>query len=278
MARVITEEIIRNYEVYLLKEEKSQTTMEKYLRDIRHFDRFLSGREVTKEVVIEYKKMLLGNGYAVSSANSMLAALNGFLQFQGWQDCRVKHIKKQRQTYCTEENELTKAEYLRLLNAAKNQEWMYLILQTICSTGIRISELKYFTVEGILQGEIMVNLKNKSRIILVPAKLKRELLKFAKKEKICKGPIFVTRSGKPYDRSYIWSRMKRLSEAANVKWGKIFPHNLRKLFARSFYSLERDIAKLADILGHSSIETTRIYIMTTGAEHRRKLDLLGLVI
>ena len=193
-------------------------------------------------------------------------------------NCKAKNIRTQRQTYCAEDKDLTKAEYLRLLAASKKNEQLNLVIQTICGTGIRVSELRYFTVEAIRHGEVTVDCKNKTRTILVPDKLKNILLHYAKRHGVTTGSIFVTRTGKPLNRSNIWSAMKKLCEAAGVKPSKVFPHNLRKLFARIFYGIEKDIAKLADILGHSSINTTRIYIMTTGTEHRRKIERLGLVV
>ena len=276
--RILANIQIQNYSDCLLQEEKSPATYEKYLRDVRSFMCYSGGRPVTKELVMAWKKNLIEQGYAVRSINSMLASVNSLLNFLGWHDCRVKNIRLQRPTYCTEDKELTKAEYLRLLDASKKNEQLNLVLQTICSTGIRVSELRYFTVEAAQHGEITVNCKSKTRTILVPGKLKKLLLAFAKKRGIQTGAIFVGRSGKPLDRSSIWRQMKRLCSAASVKETKVFPHSLRKLFARTFYSIEKDIAKLADILGHSSINTTRIYIVTTGMEHRRKMERLGLVI
>ena len=206
-----------------------------------------------------------------------MTSVNRFFDFLNRADCKVKNLRCQRRTYCSEEKELTKAEYLRLLEAAKKNKRLHLILQTICGTGIRISELKYFTVEAVRKGEIVVRCKSKIRTILIPSKLKKLLLNYTKQQKIKSGAIFVSRNGNPLDRSNIWTQMKRLCEKAKVNPSKVFPHNLRKLFARTFYSIEKDIAKLADILGHGSIETTRIYIMTTGNEHRRKIEKLGLV-
>ena len=190
----------------------------------------------------------------------------------------MKHIKQQRVTYCTEEKELTKGEYLRLLQAANNRPQLHLILETICSTGIRISELRFFTVEAARDGVVNVSCKNKNRTILLPGKLRRKLMDYAKKKRIFSGAIFITRNGNPLNRSNIWAQMKSLCEAAGVAASKVFPHNLRKLFARTFYNIEKDIAKLADILGHSSIDTTRIYIMTTSGEHLKKIERLGLVV
>lgn len=276
--RALTKERIAAFCDFLHSEEKSAATVKKYLQDVHGFAMFADGKAVCKEMVMAYKKTLTERGYAVCSINSMLASLNSLLSFLGWHDCRVKNLKAQRQTYCVEEKELTKAEYMRLLEAAKEQPRLYLVLQTICGTGIRVSELQYFTVEAVRRGQVVVNCKSKTRTILLPGKLKKLLLAYSKKNGIRTGAIFVTRSGKPLDRSNIWAQMKQLCKAAGVAKSKVFPHNLRKLFARTFCGMEKDIAKLADILGHSSIDTTRIYIMSTGKEHRRKIERLGLVI
>lgn len=272
------EEFIRAFEEHLIEEEKSSITIEKYMRDVRYFFRFIGTQSITKEVVISYKKFLVESGYAVRSINSMLASLNSFLGYCNLKDCKVKSMKTQKQIYCKEDKELTKAEYIRLLSTAKKQPRLYFVIQTICGTGIRVSELSYFTVEAVKQGEIAVSCKNKTRTILLPRKLQKELLQYAAKAGIKTGIIFRTRSGKALDRSNIWSEMKKLCEEAKVCPTKVFPHNLRKLFARTFYKIEKDIAKLADILGHGSIDTTRIYIISTGTEHRRKIEKLGLVV
>ena len=269
---------IKEFADYLCREEKSMATREKYLRDVQSFCVYANGAEITKELVIAWKQELMAKEYAVRSINSMLASINSLLDFLGLQNCKVKNIRTQRQTYCTEDKELTKAEYLRLLSASKKNEQLNLVIQTICSTGIRVSELRYFTVEAVRRGEIVIDCKGKTRTILVPGKLKNILLNYAKRRGIAAGAIFVTRTGKPLNRSNIWAAMKRLCATAGVKPSKVFPHNLRKLFARTFYGIEKDIAKLADILGHSSINTTRIYIMTTGTEHRRQIERLGLVV
>lgn len=276
--RILLEADICAFYNYLIQEEKSTATVEKYFRDARAFLIFAGQTAVTKEMVMAYKESLIEKEYAVRSINSMLASLNSLLDFLGWGDCKVKSLKIQRQIYCNEERELTKAEYLRLLEASRKQPKLNLLMQTICSTGIRVSELKHFTVEAVRRGEIVVRCKGKTRIILIPGKLKKLLLNYAKKQGILSGMIFITKCGKPMNRSNIWSQMKKLCEAAEVKASKVFPHNLRKLFARTFYSIEKDIAKLADILGHSSINTTRIYIMSTGTEHRKKIERLGLVV
>lgn len=276
--RRLTGDRISAFCQYLIREEKSTATVEKYLRDARAFAVYAGGKTVTKEVMMAYKKDLLERGYAVRSINSVLASLNSLLDFSGWSDCRVKSIRQQKQTYCAEEKELSKAEYLRLLEAAKKKPRLRLVMQTICGTGIRVSELRHFTVEGVARGEVVVSCKGKTRTILIPGKLRKLLLDYARKKKIRSGVIFLSRNGKPLNRSSIWAQMKELCVDAGVNPGKVFPHNLRKLFARTFYGIEKDIAKLADILGHSSIDTTRIYIMTTGTEHRRKIERLGLVI
>ncbi|MBR4289261.1 MAG: tyrosine-type recombinase/integrase [Oscillospiraceae bacterium] len=269
---------IKEFASYLRREEKSTATQEKYLRDVQSFSAYVDGSEITKELVVGWKQKLVESGYAVRSVNSMLASINSLLDFLALPNCKVKNIRTQRQTYCAEDKELTKAEYLRLLEASKRNQQLNLVIQTICGTGIRVSELQHFTVEAVRQGEIVINCKGKTRTILVPGKLKNILLNYAKRCGITTGAIFVTRTGKPLNRSNIWAAMKKLCNAAGVKPSKVFPHNLRKLFARTFYGIEKDIAKLADILGHSSINTTRIYIMTTGTEHRRKIERLGLVV
>ena len=276
--RTMSNCMIENYARHLVNEEKSGLTIQKYLRDIQTFLKFAEKQPITKELTIAYKQDLIARNYAVSSVNSMLAALNGFLDFLGWHDCKIKVVRTQRKIYCAEDKELTKTEYLRLLAASKNQPQLNLIIQTICATGIRISELQFFTLEAIKRGEVRVRCKNKTRIIFVPGSLRTRLMNFAKQHNITTGAVFVTRSGKPLDRSNIWTQMKNLCQKAQVNPKKVFPHNLRKLFARTFYSMEKDIAKLADILGHGSIETTRIYIISTGAEHRRQIERMGLII
>ena len=273
----ITDVHIREFEAYLNREEKTPATQEKYLRDVRSCMAFADGRPVTKELIVAWKKSLIDKGYAVRSINSMLASVNSLLMFLGWYECKVKNIRLQQQTYCPEGKELTKEEYLRLLEASEDNCRLNLILQTICSTGIRVSELCYFTVEALYNGEICVNCKSKTRTILVPRMLRRMLLDYAKEEGIRSGPVFQGKNGKPLDRSYIWRQMKRLCVMACVQETKVFPHNLRKLFARTFYRTEKDIAKLADILGHGSINTTRIYLISTGTEHRKKIEQLDLL-
>lgn len=278
--RILTNETIKDFEIFLREEEKSENTIEKYLRDIKAFMVFANKSEITKEIVIAYKNKLMNENYAVRSINSMLASLNSLFAFLGWTDCKVKSIKLQRQVYCPEEKELTKTEYMRLVNTAKQKgnERLNLILQTICGTGIRVSELQFITVEAIKNGEAIVSLKGKTRSVFIVKELRKKLLRYAAEQEIKSGAIFITRTGKPLSRTNIWREMKNLCESAGVNPKKVFPHNLRHLFARTFYGIEKDIAKLADILGHSSINTTRIYIISTGTEHRKRMENMRLVI
>lgn len=278
--RILTSEAIGCFKKYLQEEEKSENTIEKYLRDVRAFAAYLGGAAVTKETVIAYKNKLLSENYAVRSINSMLASLNSLFSFLGWTDCRVKSIKLQQQIYCSEEKELTKAEYIQLVHTAKQKgnERLNLILQTICGTGIRVSELQYITVEAVKCGEAIVSLKGKTRTIFIVRELQKKLLRYAAEQGISSGTIFITRTGRPLSRTNIWREMKGLCEQAGVNPQKVFPHNLRHLFARVFYGIEKDIAKLADILGHSSINTTRIYIISTGNEHRQRMENMRLII
>ena len=277
--RILTSEATQTFKKYLREEEKSENTIEKYIRDVRAFMAFTDGNEITKDTVIAYKNKLLSENYAVRSINSMLASLNSLFAFLGWSDCRVKSIKFQRQIYCSEDKELTKAEYTRLVNAAKQKGngRLNLVLQTICGTGIRVSELQYITVEAVKSGEAVVSLKGKTRTVFIVKELRQKLLHYAKFQNICTGVIFVTRSGRPMSRTNIWREMKNLCEQAGVNPQKVFPHNLRHLFARTFYGIEKDISKLADILG-SNINTTRIYIIATGTEHRQRMENMRLII
>ena len=277
--RFITAKAIAEFKGHLILEERSEMTIEKYIRDVKAFSVYTQNTAVTKEIVIAYKKHLQEN-YAVRSVNSMLASINSLFAFLGWHDLRVKSLKLQQQVFCPEEKELTKAEYARLCRTAerKHNERLNLILQTICGTGIRVSELQYITVEAVKNGEAVVNSKAKTRSVFIVKELKQKLLRFAAEQNIKNGMIFVTRTGKPISRTNIWREMKALCEEANVNPQKVFPHNLRHLFARVFYGIEKDIAKLADILGHSSINTTRIYIISTGTEHRQRMENMRLII
>ena len=279
MERIITNSMIGDFESYLHSDEKSDNTIEKYLRDVRAFSAFTEAKEISKSVVMKFKASLV-ESYEVTSANSMIAAVNAFLRFMGWVDCCIKQFKVQKKAFCSEDKELTKAEYIRLVNAAKadGNERLNLILQTICGTGIRVSELQFITVEAVRKGEAVVSCKNKTRTVFVVRELQKKLLNYIKSKGITTGCIFITKSGKPMSRCNIWREMKALCEQAGVSPDKVFPHNLRHLFARTFYGIEKDIAKLADILGHSNINTTRIYIITTGAEHKRKMENMRLII
>ena len=279
MERIITNSMIGAFKSYLHSDEKSDNTIEKYLRDVKVFCMFANSREISKTVVMEFKASLVEN-YEVTSANSMIAAVNAFLRFMGWVDCCIKQFKVQKKAFCSEEKELTKAEYIRLVNAAKAEgnERLNLILQTICGTGIRVSELQYITVEAVRKGEAIVSCKNKTRTVFIVRELQKKLLNYIKAKGLTAGCIFITKSGKPMSRCNIWREMKALCKQAGVSPDKVFPHNLRHLFARTFYGIEKDIAKLADILGHSNINTTRLYIITTGAEHKRKMENMRLII
>lgn len=263
----------------LIFEERSTLTVEKYVRDVKAFAEFTGNEEITKESVIRYKKSLQEK-YAVRSVNSMLASLNCLFSFLERNELKVKTVKLQKQIYCPEEKELSRAEYERLCAAARSNknERLNLILQTICATGIRISELQYITVEAARSGKAVVDCKGKTRSVFIVRALQKKLLSYAGKRGISSGMIFVTRTGKPVSRTNIWREMKSLCEKARVNPKKVFPHNLRRLFARVFHEMEKDIAKLADVLGHSSINTTRIYIMTTGIEHRKRMEKMRLII
>lgn len=275
----LTKDIISDFEEHLKFEERSRATVEKYIRDIKTFAVYLNGEEVKKETVIAYKKHLQEK-YAVRSVNSMLASINSLFEFLGMQDLRVKAVKLQKQIYRSEEKELTKAEYTRLCKTAENNRnrRLNLIIQTICGTGIRVSELQFITVEAVKSGEATVSCKAKTRSVFIVKNLQKKLLDYAAKQGIKSGMIFITRTGKAISRTNIWREMKSLCNEAGVNPTKVFPHNLRHLFARVFYGIEKDIAKLADILGHSSINTTRIYIISTGVEHRRKMENMHLVL
>lgn len=277
--RIITENMLLDYRKYLEDEERSQNTIEKYMRDICAFRVWLSERPVTRQETMAYKEKLKET-YAVRSINSMLSALNSFLRYWGWSDCCMRQMRVQNQIFCPQEKELSREEYRKLVETARKQkkDRMEAALQTICATGIRISELSFITVEAVSQGNAVVSCKGKCRQIFLPQKLQILLKTYIRKKKIRSGPVFVTGSGKSWDRSNIWREMKALCRDAGVSPGKVFPHNLRHLFARTYYNMKKDIAKLADILGHSSINTTRIYIISTGREHQRQIERLGLVI
>lgn len=277
--RVIAAKMIAEFKEHLILEERSVATIQKYIRDVKAFMAYAQNSAIAKEIVIAYKKYLQEN-YAVRSVNSMLASINSFFSLFGWNDLKVKSLKLQQQVFCPEEKELTKEEYTQLCRTAerRHNERLCLILQTICGTGIRVSELQYITVEAVKHGEAVVNCKAKTRSVFIVKELRQKLLRYAAEQNIKRGMIFVTRTGKPISRTNIWREMKALCVEANVNPQKVFPHNLRHLFARVFYGIEKDIAKLADILGHSSINTTRIYIISTGTEHRKRMENMRLII
>lgn len=276
---ILTNRQIVSFRRHLKQEEREQSTIEKYVRDVKLFEAWLSGRRVTAEIVTDWKDYLRTKGYKPETINAKLSALNKFFVFMRWLECRIKYLKIQKKLFRGTEKELTKGDYVRLLETAdtlrKNR--LALLIETICATGIRVSEVRYITMEAVRAGYADVALKGKIRTILLPAKLCRKLQKYARKQKIVSGEIFLTRNGKGLSRRQIWAEMKSICDRAGVAATKVFPHNLRHLFARAFYQAYRDVVKLADVLGHSSIETTRIYLISTGAEHARQMDRLGLI-
>ena len=275
----LTAERIAAYGRYLKQEERTPATLEKYLRDVRAFSLWLDGEAVTREAVTGWKDRLLAERRAPSTVNAALSALNGLFRFLGWEGCRARFVKVQRRLFRDPARELTRPDYERLIATARElgKERLALVMETICATGVRVSEVRYLTVEAVQRGRAEISLKGKVRVILIPTKLARKLLKYAKKNKTASGEIFLAGNGKSLSRRQIWAEMKRLCVRAGVEPSRVFPHNLRHLFATAYYRAYRDIAKLADVLGHSSIETTRIYLLTSGAEHQRQLDRLGLV-
>ncbi len=277
--RTITNQQIRQFKAYLRAEDRSQESIGIYFRDVQSLSDWLHDRPVTKPLTAEWKEHLRASGKAAVTVNGALAALHSFFAMLGWNECRVKYLKVQRRMFRDASRDLDRNEFSRLVVAARQggNERLALLLETICSTGVRVSEVKYLTVESLRKGRADIALKGKIRTILIPGKLCKKLLRYAQKQKITRGEIFVTASGKGMGRRQIWGEMKNLCKAARVDESKVFPHNLRHLFARSYYQACKDIVQLADVLGHSSIDTTRIYLLTTGAEHSRQLDQLGLV-
>ena len=275
----LTPQQIQAYTRHLQLEERSPATVEKYLRDVRAFALWLNGRTISKELTSEWKTHLVAQNYAPTTVNAMLSALNGLFAFLNWGECRVKFLKIQRRLFRDAARELTRPEYERLLTAARSlgRERLALLAETICATGIRVSEVRYITLEAAAAGKAEIALKGKIRVILLPGKLCRKLQKYARQQKIVSGAIFRTGSGRELGRRQIWAELKGLCRHAGVAPEKVFPHNLRHLFATVFYRACRDIVKLADLLGHSSIETTRIYLLTSGVEHEKQLERLGLV-
>ena len=274
----ITNEPIQKFKGHLIDEEKSSSTIDKYIRDITVFMEWCNNAEINKSLVLQYKQELIEK-YAPASVNSVISSLNSFFVYNEWYDLKVKALKIQRQIFASRDKELTKAEYERLLTAArqKKNQRLYYLMQTICSTGIRVSELKAVTVEAVRCGQATINCKGKMRVVILPKQLCKMLKDYIKENNIKSGSVFVSKNGKPLDRSNIWSDMKKLCESAGVSKDKVFPHNLRHLFARTYYSIQKDVVRLADILGHSSVNTTRIYTMETGEIHRRQIQKLGLL-
>lgn len=273
----ITAEDLESYRNNMLENEKSTATIEKYIRDILAFCRWNQNQSINRIQILEWKQYLVSL-YAVSSVNSMLAALNSYFRFKGWEQLRVKPVRQQKQLYRETERDISRCEYMQLLQEAGKcgDERLKLVMETICSTGIRISELPFITAEAVFHGKAFVDCKNKKRIIFIPTKLQSLLKKYMKKHHISSGPVFLTRNGTVLNRSNIWRSMKRLCKRAGIDCKKVFPHNLRHLFAKTFYNTGKDLAKLADVLGHSRIETTRIYVMENGREHERMIEMLGL--
>ena len=283
--REITADLLRRYVLHLREEERADSTIEKYVRDLEALGRHLAGRPVTKAALIGWKEEL-AQRHAPATVNSMIAAVNGFLRFMGWRECAVKLLNIQKSPFCDEGRELTRSEYVRLVRAAEQDgnRRLALVLQTICATGIRVSELKFITVEAVQTGRAEIANKGKRRTVFLPDKLRRLLRTYLQAQKKTaqpadvKNPVFTTRTGRPLDRSNIWRDMKCLCDSAGVEPGKVFPHNLRHLFARTYYTLEKDLSRLADILGHSSVNTTRVYTMESGAVHARQMERMGLIL
>ncbi len=277
--RIITNDILKGYRDYLINEEKSAATIAKYTKDVFELSVWLSEKSIEKTDLLAYKATLVEK-YAPASVNAALSSLNNFFVYMEWYDLRVKNLKIQKKIFMEEEKELTKAEYERLLCAAndKKNRRLFLLMQTICSTGIRVSELKFITVEAVISGIANISCKGKRRQVFLPKQLCVVLKQYIKEQKIKSGSVFVTKNGTPLDRSNIWSDMKKLCKAANVSEKKVFPHNLRHLFARTYYNLRKDVVRLADILGHSSVNTTRIYTMESGETHRKQIQKLGLLL
>lgn len=277
--RTLTKEVIKSYRTALQEDEKSQATVDKYVHDLNMAAEYFAGEELTKPALVGWKDTLVEK-YAAASVNSILAALNSFLRYMGWNDLTVKPLKIQRTMFRDENRELTQAEYKRLVHAAESagNRRLSLVVQTICATGIRVSELRFITVNAVHTGHTEISNKGKRRTIFLPEKLRRILSKYIKETHKTEGAVFTTRNGKPLDRSNIWRDMKALCESAGVEPDKVFPHNLRHLFARTYYSIEKDLSRLADILGHSNVNTTRIYTIESGAVHAHQIERLGLIV
>ena len=276
---VLTERCIEEYVIRLRELERSENTVRKYRRDVMKLKDYAGEQRLDKNLVISFKEML-AEKYELTSVNSILAALNGFFEFMDWRELCVKQYKIQKSAFCPQEKELTRAEYIRLVERAEmiGKMRLSLLIQTVCSTGIRIGELMYITVESLETGEAEVSCKGKHRLVFLTPKLREKLREYARSINLTSGAIFITANGRPIDRSNVWKEMKRLCKYAGISKEKIYPHNLRHLFARSFYEVDKDLAKLADVLGHSNINTTRIYTISSGSEHRKNLEKMELVV
>lgn len=275
----IQETAIQQFGRELFEQERARKTIERYQQQLSAFVRWIEGKTVTKELAVRYKQWLMER-YSPASVNVALAALNGFFKFMGWQECRVRPVRVQRRHYAEPSRELSREEYYRLLKIARQRGNMRLfhLLETICSTGIRVSELRFITVQAVKRGRADICNKGKYRTILMPRKLCEKLLEYCQERGIQQGSVFVIRSGRPIDRTNVWAMMKALCTQAHVDAKKVFPHNLRNLFARCFYQMQRDLEHLATLLGHSSINTTRIYTRTSGEEHLRQIERLALLL
>ncbi len=276
----ISQDMIGSFVAHLRSEEREESTIQKYCHNVEEFAVWLEGREVTKAVAVEWKESLQDGRFAPATVNGKIAAVNAFFRFAGWEECHLRALRLQRRVFRDPGRDLTQGEYEKLIQAAyaRNDERLALLMETICATGIRVSEVKYITVKAVNQGRAVIALKGKIRTIILPGKLCKRLQKYIKKNKIASGEVFLTGSGKGMSRRQIWAEMKKICLFAHVEPSKVFPHNLRHLFAQTYYKVYRDIVKLADVLGHSSVETTRIYLISTGQEHARQMDRLGLVV
>lgn len=276
----LTPGLISAFVEYLREEEREENTIQKYVRYVREFACYLDGRDASKSTAVEWKESLQDGRFAPATVNAKIASLNAFFGFAGWGECRVKSLRLQKRVFRDPGRELSREDYERLIRTAhqKGDERLTLVMETICATGIRVSEVKYITVNAVNEGRAVISLKGKIRTIILPKKLCKQLLKYIRKNKIVSGEVFLTRNGKGMSRRQIWAEMKKLCDEAGVEPAKVFPHNLRHLFARTYYRVYRDIVKLADVLGHSCVETTRVYLISTGREHARQMDRLGLVV
>lgn len=276
----LTPGLISAFVEYLREEEREENTIQKYVRYVREFACYLDGRDASKSTAVEWKESLQDGRFAPATVNAKIASLNAFFGFAGWGECRVKSLRLQKRVFRDPGRELSREDYERLIRTAhqKGDERLTLVMETICATGIRVSEVKYITVNAVNEGRAVISLKGKIRTIILPGKLCKQLLKYIRKNKIVSGEVFLTRNGTGMSRRQIWAEMKKLCDEAGVEPAKVFPHNLRHLFARTYYRVYRDIVKLADVLGHSCVETTRVYLISTGREHARQMDRLGLVV